>query len=409
MRFHVLIFFTLLFTVATYAQKQDAANDRKAVKKALSAARSSIKNGSGLAEAETSMRNLLKDSANLDNKKIWFTLFDVVKKQYEQLNENLYLKQQSDTAKFFIHTLHMFDVLESLDSINASQDKTEKSVPSYRKKHASYLSQYRTNLFGGGGYYLQKRDYNNAYNFFKAYLDCAEQPLFDGFDYANKDTRMVDAAYWAVFCGYKLERPDIIDKYSAIAARNPKTDVYLKQYIAESYLLKKDSANYQAVLEEGFSKYPDNTYFFPHLVVYYTSKEMYEKVLETSQRALEINPRNLPALLARSSALLHKEMYDECIKVCDQVVAIDENQPVMYLNAGLAYYNQSVPLASKKKQTKEDKAKIISLYKRALPYLSKYRQMMPDDKAVWLSPLYNIYLNLNMGDEFEELEKLLIQ
>jgi hypothetical protein len=409
MRFRALILFTIFFSVAVCAQKQNAASDKKVVKKAIASARANIKKGSGLAEAEYSMRNLLKDSANLDNEKIWFTLFDAVKKQYEQLNENLYLKQQSDTAKFFVHTLHMFDVLESLDSVNAKLDKTGKSTPSYRKKHASFLDQYRTNLFGGGGYYLQKQDYKNAYNFFKAYLDCAEQPLFEGFDYTEKDARMPDAAYWAVFCGYKLEKPEIIDKYTELASRNPKTDVYLQQYKAESYLLKGDSANYCTVLENGFYKYADNAYFFPHLVVYYAEKGMHDKVLEISQRALETDPHNLTALLARSSALLHKERYDECIKICDQVIAIDENQPIVYLNAGLAYYNQSVPLASKKIQTKEDKAKIAGYYKRALPYLSKYRQMKPDDKAMWISPLYNIYLNLNMGDEFEEIEKLLIQ
>lgn len=409
MKFHVLILFTLFFSVATYAQKQDTSDDRKAVRKAISSARANIKRGSGLAEAETSMRNLLKDSTNLGNEKIWFTLFDAVKKQYEQLNENLYLKQQSDTAKFFIHTLHMFDVLESLDSVSASQSKAGKSVPSYRKEHANYLNQYRTNLFGGGGYYIQKHDYKNAYNFFKAYLDCAEQPLFEGYDYADKDKRMVDAAYWAVFCGYKLGQPDIIDRYSALAARNPKSDVYLKQYMAEAYLLKKDTANYRSVLEAGFAKYPDNAYFFPHLVVYYANNGMHDKVLDITQRALEINPYNTSALIARGAALLYKEKYEDCIKVCDQVISIDENQPLAYLNAGLAYYNQSVPLASKKKQTKEDKSRIIDLYKRALPYLSKYRQMMPDDKDMWISPLYNIYLNLNMGDEFEELEKLLTQ
>ena len=409
MKFRFLILFTLFFSVASYAQKQNATNDRKAVKKAISTARSNIKKGASLADAESSMRNLLKDSANLDNEKIWLTLFDAVKKQYDQLNENLYLKQQSDTAKFFVHTLHMFDVLESLDSVNAKLDKTGKSTPSYRKKHAGFLDQYRTNLFGGGGYYIQKRDYANAYNFFKSYLECAEQPLFEEFDYANTDARMPDAAFWAVFCGYKLGRPDIIDKYMDLASQNAKSDVYLQQYKAESYLLKKDSASYCATLEKAFDKYTDNAYFFPHLVVYYAEKGMHDKVLEVSQRALEINPNNLSALLARSSALLHKEKYDECIEICDKAISVDDSQAVAYLNAGLAYYNQSVPLSNKKKLTKDDNAKIVQLYKRALPYLAKYRQMMPDDKEMWASPLYNIYLNLNMGDEFEEIERILTQ
>ncbi len=408
MKLKILTLCILLVSVHVCAQNTAKAQ-RKAVDKAISTAKANIKKGSNLADAETSMRNLLKDSANLDNEKIWLTLFDAVKKQYEQLNENLYLKQQSDTAKFFTHTLHMFDVLESLDSVNARQSKDSKSVPSYRKKYSSYLDPYRANLYGAGGYYVQKQDYSNAYLYFKAYLDCAVQPLFVDYDYANTDSLMPDAAYWAVYCGYKLGKPAIIDEYAELASRNPKSDVYLQQYIAESYLLKKDSANYCAVLEKAFDKYPDHPYFFPHLAVYYSAHGMHDKVLATSQRVLELNPNNLAALLARSSALLHKEKYDECIKLCDKALAIDSTQAVAYLNAGLAYYNQSVPLSAKKRQTKADKAKMIDLYKRALPYLAKYRQMQPDDQEMWVSPLYNIYLNLNMGDEFEEIDKIINQ
>ena len=36
-----------------------------------------------------------------NNKKIWNILFDAVKKQYEQGNEKLYLKQAYDTAQLF--------------------------------------------------------------------------------------------------------------------------------------------------------------------------------------------------------------------------------------------------------------------------------------------------------------------
>lgn len=409
MKLKILILFMMLASATAYGQKDAEKNNKKAIRKAISTAKANIKKGTALAEAESSMRNLLKDSDNLDNEKIWLTLFDAVKTQYEQLNENLYLKQQSDTAKFFTHTLHMFDVLESLDSVNAKQDTQGKSVPSYRKKYSAYLDPYRANLYGAGGYYVQKQDFTNAYHYFKAYLDCAVQPLFVDYDYANTDSLMPDAAYWAVFCGYKLGNPAIIDEYAELASRNTKSDVYLQQYIAESYLLKKDSANYCVVLEKAFGKYPEHPYFFPHLALYYSSRGMHDKVLEISQRVLDLNPDNLAALLARSSALLHKEKYDECIKLCDKALSIDSTQAVAYLNAGLAYYNQSVPLSAKKRQTKADKAKMMNLYKRALPYLAKYRQMQPDDKEMWVSPLYNIYLNLNMGDEFEEIDKIINQ
>lgn len=73
-----------------------------AQKKEISQAKEYIKKGTNLEQAENSMLTLLKDSTNLQNEKIWLTLFEAQRKQYEQGNEKLYLKQDYDTAKLFL-------------------------------------------------------------------------------------------------------------------------------------------------------------------------------------------------------------------------------------------------------------------------------------------------------------------
>lgn len=391
---HLIIIILLMFPSMLMAQKKE-----------ISEARANIKKGTNLENAEKSMRTLLKDSANQRNEKIWLTLFDAVKKQYEQLNEKLYLKQQSDTAKFFTHTLHMFDVLESLDSIDAMPNKKGVVVPTYRKTHAAYLNQYRTNLFGGGSYFVQKQNFAEAYKYFDAYLECAIQPLFADYFYSAKDKKMPEAAYWAVFCGYKLGKANLIDKYVNIAMQDSTRDAYILQYVAESYLLKNDTANYRKTLETGFAKYPDHIYYFPHLAICYAREGRDKEVVEISKKALELNPNNTAALLAESTAFLNLGRYDDCVVVSDKIISLDATVPVAYLNAGLSYYDEAQPLASLKIQKKADKNKIADLYKRSLSYLEKYRQMAPDDSDSWAQPLYDIYLTLNMGKEFEEMEK----
>ena len=47
------------------------------------------------------------------------------------------------------------------------------------------------------------------------------------------------------------------------------------------------------------------------------------------------------------------------------------------------------------------------LYKQALPYLEKARKALPALKDKWGLPLYTIYLNLNMGEEFEEIDRVI--
>lgn len=39
--------------------------------------------------------------------------------------------------------------------------------------------------------------------------------------------------------------------------------------------------------------------------------------------------------------------------------------------------------------------------------MEKYRQMMPDAKEKWAPSLYNIYLKLNMGRQFEEISGII--
>lgn len=83
-----------------------------AQRKEIAQAKDNVKAGKKLAEAEASMRHLLADSANRDNDKIWLVLFDAVRKQYEALNEQMYLKQTTDTASLFDVTYRLFGVLK---------------------------------------------------------------------------------------------------------------------------------------------------------------------------------------------------------------------------------------------------------------------------------------------------------
>ena len=78
-----------------------------------------------------------------------------------------------------------------------------------------------------------------------------------------------------------------------------------------------------------------------------------------------------------------------------------------YLNAGLAYFNQAVILDKETQVSKQHRQMILNDYRKALPYLERYRQLAPNMKDRWSLPLYTIYLNLNMGKEFDEIDKII--
>jgi len=93
--------------------------------------------------------------------------------------------------------------------------------------------------------------------------------------------------------------------------------------------------------------------------------------------------------------------------ICDDIIQQDSTFVDAYLNAGLSYFNQAIKLEKDLREAKKNQKKILSLYRSSLPYFERYRQLAPKQKTRWSLPLYTIYLNLNMGKEFDEMNKII--
>ncbi|MCR5472814.1 MAG: hypothetical protein K6F02_06635 [Prevotella sp.] len=362
-----------------------------AQKKELSQARSSIKSGK-YADAEKTLTALLKDSANRTNKRIWLAYYDAVLGQYEQGNEKLYLKQQYDTASFFAKALQMLTIAETLDSLTTDN----------RKSHSSQLNALRPNIFNGGSFLLRKNKWGEAYRYYEAYLDCARQPLFQAYHYDSLDTRMPEAAYWATYCGYKQQDPVLTLRYSKQALQDTTKADFTLQFIAEARRLLKDNELYVKTLEEGFRRYPQFHYFFPRLMDAYINMGQHEKALALADSALAVNPSSELFLFAKSTTLLRMERYAESIKYSERLIELNPNLAEPYFNAGTAYVN-----IAERQNDKRDKKLMRQAYQKACPFMEHYRKLMPKEKAKWAPVLYRIYLNLNMGKQFDEIDRLL--
>ena len=123
-----------------------------AQRRQLQEARSIIKSGKNYDQAEKMMTNLLKDSANRNNPRIYEMWLISVEKQYDQVNEEMYKKHVVDTTKFFSLTRRIFTIGERLDSLDMRPDKKGRVTPSYRSDNARRLVTYRPNLYFGGTY-----------------------------------------------------------------------------------------------------------------------------------------------------------------------------------------------------------------------------------------------------------------
>ncbi len=379
----------------------------RAQKKEFSQARSYIKSGKDFDKAEKLMTDLLKnDSANRTNEKIYQVWFQAVTKQYEAANEKLYLKQKYDTAAFFNLTRRLYSIAETLDSLDAKPDEKGRVKLDYRKDHAELLNQLRPNLYFGGTYFIRKENYPIAYDFFETYLSADSKPLFTGYDYHKTDRRMAEAAYWAEFAGYKMQDATRTLRYFGEAVSDTAKARFAMQYACEAYRWQQDDVAYLMMLKQGFETYPDFTYFFPRLVDYYQAKEQPDSALYYADVALKTNPQSELFLLAKSVALLNLERYDECIQVSEQLIAQNESLAEPYFNVATAKLNQVLAF-DRLNQPRVYRQQMQKLYAEARPYMEAYRKLAPDEKRKWAPALYRIYLNLNMGKQFEEIDKVM--
>ena len=397
-RYSFFMFCLFCFCVHLNAQRKD-----------ISMARGYVKAGQNLEKAESMMRTLLKDSSNRDNGKIWDVLLASVNKQYDAVNEQIYLKQKADTGKLFLNTLKMFEICQSYDTIAVSSFNDGRQLAKQRKKRADYLLAYRANLYNGGMYFVKKNNFDEAYRMFDTYIGCLYHPLFSGIKFSASDSAAVrKAAYMSMYSAYKAHHYEETLKYAQLAMSDTAYLNYKYQYLVETFQALKDTSRYVSSLEAGFEKYPKSMFYFPRLFNYYFSEKGDMGMAATlCDKALKTDSTNLVFLIAKSSLLLQMDRYKECVDVCDLILSKDNGAADAYLNAGLAFFNQTVRINSSPSTARKQRTKLTQLYKSALPYMEKYQKLCPDGVKKWGIPLYTIYLNLNMGKEFEDIEKIL--
>ena len=376
-------------------------------KKTMTQVKDYIKSGKNLDKAEKLMTDLLNDSSSRGNEKVWLLLFESQRKQYDQGNEKLYLKEKYDTTALFLVGKRMFDTLEGLDSLDRLPDARGKVKLKYRDRSAELLNIYRPNLFNGGVFFMKKHDFSRAYDFFDTYINSAVKPMFARYQYAERDKRLPEAAYWASYCGYKLEKPQLTLRHTYQALKDSVHLPYMLQYLSETYKLEKDTARYVQTLKDGFSKYPKFPFFFPRLIDYYSHIGAYDEAMMSCDEALQTDSVNTLFRYAKSSLLLTMGRYKQSFAISKALIAENDTLADAYLNAGLALFDQAVELDKKTQSGSKKYNQILELYRKAMPYLEKYRAMAPDQKDKWALPLYTIYLNLNMGKQFDEIDKLI--
>lgn len=374
----------------------------QAQRRQIGDARTILKSGKNAENAEKMMLDLLKDSAHHENIRIYDIWLQSVEKQYAQVNEKMYMQQPVDTARLFELTMRIFTIGERLDSLDMKPDRKGKVNLQYRDGNARRLAAYRPNLFNGGAYELRASRFQSSFDFFEKYLDCDRQPLFTGYDFMGKDPRMGEAAYWATYCGFRMNDPVLTLRHAQLACRDTARQALVLQYAAEAWRQLGDDSTYMETLWKGFRLYPHSVYFFPRLMDSYTAKGNYEKALAVADEALAVDSVNELFLFAKSTMLLSLGRYEECLCYSQRIIDRNDQMADAYYNAGTACLNLALGM-----DPRQNKKQVRRMYQQALPYMESYRRLAPQERHKWGQALYRIYFNLNMGKQFDEIDKIL--
>ena len=405
----ILFLFILLSLVNTGSYAADKQKAPKLVKLATlhKAANLAIKNSNGQDNAKKNLLGAL-DRENLTSKdraNIYYTCALLDESLNSVQNTKAYLKQVCDTAALFSTLLNMYGNLYKCDSVDALPNTKGIVKQKYNSKTNSLRSKHLTNILNGGKYYLSKNNYAMAYNFFDSYHTYTRP----------SDANLPKVAYWATFSSYKLGQYDNTLKYidQAFSAVGEHEGAILQEYKCRSHQALKNDSSYIKDLVDGVRKYPSHDFFFVNLADIYCEKHMYKEGLALADSLIKLDPEKPLYWFSKSKYMLAESDYEKCIEYSDSTIRRDSTYTDAYYNKGISFLNLAwirqdgacTDLLDPK--CLEDKKAIESLYRKAQPCMEMVRKLEPENKDRWGRHLYRIYLFLNRGKEFEEIDKLL--
>lgn len=378
-----LLLFILLLGITSpqlHAQKKDS------MKKRFKEAYASIKSGSGQENHERILLDSLKkNTIEQKTKAEAYHVCALLQQSINNgLNMNAYLKKNIDTVKLYKSILKIYDYTLRSDSL----DVTRK----YENKHIKMRQLHRNNLLNGGKFLLRKSQWTDAFSFFDMFLKTHT---------TDTDSLMGRVAYWATVCGMNEGNPRHVLMHvdQAISMANRVESSALSEYKARSVLHLGDTIQWIKLLDEGVDKYPGCNYFFLNMMEHYMREGQLSKGLARIDSLVRTDGDRAVYWFAMSMFALEQGEHEKCVRMSDECLKRDSTNIDAYYNKGISLLNMTL--------SEDDIKARRKLFQQALKPMEKVRELSPESIDRWGNPLYRIYLNLNMGKKFEEIDTLL--
>lgn len=404
------------------------------------------------AEALRRVETLRKDSLYAWNPQLLNYATEAYHILNDKENEKLYLKTNPDTVAFFATLYNMFDFALLTDSIesehNLQHQTAEKTYKfRFRRQNQELLARRFNNLTAAPRYFKARSKWDEV----EKYSGLVARTLLSSLGRNTRhpladSTVLRDMAVLHVSSAFRLQHFNEIERYAPYALTDTLHAETIYEQLAYAAAQTGRDSIHIARLNAGHNRFPANMFFFSRLVDHYlrtgnndavlaTASGTLESVLANAQEAANIclidtlgdyaQPTDAQALNGvRTSVALPDDAIAQIFEAraiayhnaANPRACIEESYNILNWNPahqradfyiGASYYRLAEAIEIPAlvtdpgyRSATRERNRLLSLGR---PHLEAYRRLCPDDSANWAPLLYETYLYLNLGPEFEEI------
>lgn len=360
-------------------------------------------------EAVAQIVKLRADSTYRQDTKLCLYAIEAYRGLNDAQNMKVYLKQNYDTLAFFSTTYDIVREAVLLDSIENENMKNGEGKPREQKLVSEMLRLYYPNLNVAARFLYKKRNYQETMRYLRYCIDLPHSPL--GAHAKLSTTHDVPNAVLYLSSAYAQKNYAEVHRYENVALCDTASRKAIMTMLAQTAEAENDTVAYERMLRQGWKNGDYDETFFGPLADYYNQRGLYMQTLDVVTQHLEKHPHSALAYMAQSVAYYQLKNYEKCVQSAKMLLQCDTLNAEAHYYIGACYVDMVdlVPMEGKINSASYRKAlqQRQKLYAQAEPELETYRQMKPEEKAQWAPLLYKVYLALNRGKKFAEIENIL--
>lgn len=329
----------------------------------------------------------------------------------EKENERIYLQQKPDTGAYFQSLRTIFEYALLTDSAEMSELKATSQQPPHRAAIYRQLSKLFPNLAMGAQFFSRKNDWGNARTLAKQVLQAQSSPIFsERHSVGITKELLISNAEQFLFASFASGNYDDADSYVELALQDEKNRSSVLETLALICAARKDELGYRKYLEAGVAEFPNHMFFFKNLSDELLKDKDYGGVVDLSQKLATADSTNAQFPLVAAQAYDAQLKDRECIEQATRALQLDSTLYRAHLYIGRSYYRLAraieLPLSIRSTGYKQAFEQQKQYYLLAKPHLEIFRSKTPNEPNEWQPLLYEVYLKLNMGKEFEEISNI---